>query len=294
MWLDWLVFCDYGLCVCPLMPLAIHGVAKSQTRLNWICLRMCYISYSAAAAAAAKSLQSCRTLCDPMDGNPPGSPVPEILQARTLEWVAISLSNAWKWKVKVKLLSRVWLLVKQVKLKDLLVQLSLLFIMLLLNKLLKRIVHVYCFWSLYSTSFISILAPATLSQDCHTKWSVLNLHLAWPMSRLWHRWFILRPWCSFLTRVPWCHTFLVLYLIRHLSFSSLLCSLLFIFLTSLYWRAQTSILLQCQRPGFDSWVGKIPLEKGTAIHSSILAWRISWTEEPGRLQSMGLQRVRHN
>ena len=53
-------------------------------------------------AAAAKSLQSCPTLCDPIDGSPPGSPVPWILQARTLEWVAISFSNAWKWKVKVK------------------------------------------------------------------------------------------------------------------------------------------------------------------------------------------------
>ena len=59
------------------------------------------------AAAAAKSLQSCPTLCDPTDGSPPGSPVPGILQARTLEWVAISFSSAWKWKVKVKSLSRV-------------------------------------------------------------------------------------------------------------------------------------------------------------------------------------------
>ena len=62
------------------------------------------------AAAAAKSLQSCLTLCNPMDGSPSGSPIPGILQARTLEWVAISFSNAWKWKVKVKSLSRVWLL----------------------------------------------------------------------------------------------------------------------------------------------------------------------------------------
>ena len=65
---------------------------------------------NAAAAAAAKSLQSCSTLCDPIDGSPPGSPVPGILQARTLEWVAVSFSNAGKWKVKVKSLSRVWLL----------------------------------------------------------------------------------------------------------------------------------------------------------------------------------------
>jgi len=59
------------------------------------------------AAAAAKLLQLCLTLCDPIDGGPPGSPVPGILQARTLEWVAISLSNAWKGKVKVKSLSHV-------------------------------------------------------------------------------------------------------------------------------------------------------------------------------------------
>ena len=63
------------------------------------------------AAAAAKSLQSCPTLCDPIDGSLPGSPVPGILQARTLEWVTISFSNAWKWKVKVKSLSHVQLLV---------------------------------------------------------------------------------------------------------------------------------------------------------------------------------------
>ena len=65
-----------------------------------------YINY-----AAAKSLQSCPTLCDPIDGSPPGSPIPGSLQARTLEWVAISFSNAWKWKVKLKSISRVQLLV---------------------------------------------------------------------------------------------------------------------------------------------------------------------------------------
>ena len=59
------------------------------------------------ATAAAKSLQWCPTLCKPIDGSPAGCPIPGILQARTLEWVAISFSNAWKWKVKVKALSRV-------------------------------------------------------------------------------------------------------------------------------------------------------------------------------------------
>ena len=63
-----------------------------------------------AAAAAAKSLQSCPTLCDPIDGSPPGSAVPGILQARTLEWVAISFSKAGKRKVNVKSLSRARLL----------------------------------------------------------------------------------------------------------------------------------------------------------------------------------------
>jgi len=63
------------------------------------------------AAATAKSLQSCPSPFDPIDGSPPVSPIPGILQARTLEWVAISFSNAGKWKVKVKSLSRVWLLV---------------------------------------------------------------------------------------------------------------------------------------------------------------------------------------
>ena len=62
------------------------------------------------AAAAAKSLQSCPTLCDPIDGSPPGSPIPRIHQARILEWVSISFSNAWKWKMKAKSLSHVWLL----------------------------------------------------------------------------------------------------------------------------------------------------------------------------------------
>ena len=69
-----------------------------------------YLSYMQSAAAAAKSLQSCPILCDPIDSRPPGSPVPGILQARTLEWAAISFSNVWKWKVKVNSLSRVRLL----------------------------------------------------------------------------------------------------------------------------------------------------------------------------------------
>ena len=71
-------------------------------------LIVCAASYHT-AATAAKLLQSCSNLCDPIDGSPPGSPVPGILQATTLEWVAISFSNAWKWKVKAKSLSLVLL-----------------------------------------------------------------------------------------------------------------------------------------------------------------------------------------
>ena len=78
---------------------------SQKVRHEWAELNLLY------PAAAAKSLQSCPTLCDAIDGSPPGSPVPGILQARTLEWVAISFSNAWKWKVRGKSLSRVRLLV---------------------------------------------------------------------------------------------------------------------------------------------------------------------------------------
>ena len=88
----------------------VHRVAKSRTRLSDFTFTFIFIiGYQIISAAAAKSLPSCPTLCDPIDGSSPGSPVPGILQARTLEWVAISFSNAWEWKVKVKLLSRVGL-----------------------------------------------------------------------------------------------------------------------------------------------------------------------------------------
>ena len=75
--------------------------------LHFIFMRLFSQKIGHAAATAAKSHQSCPTLCDPIDSSPPGSLVPGILQARTLEWVAISFSNAWKWKVKVKSLSLV-------------------------------------------------------------------------------------------------------------------------------------------------------------------------------------------
>ena len=83
-----------------------HLIVTKLFQLLMVNKDMCVRS----AAAAAKLLQSCPTLCDPIDGSPPGSPFPGILQERTLEWVAISFSNALKWKVKGKSLSHVWLL----------------------------------------------------------------------------------------------------------------------------------------------------------------------------------------
>ena len=91
-------------------PNSIHWKDDSSPVKWYETLVKNHLTILAAAAAAAKSLQSCLTLCDPTDGSLPGSPIPEILQARTLEWVAISFSNAWKWKGKVKSLSHVWLL----------------------------------------------------------------------------------------------------------------------------------------------------------------------------------------
>ena len=98
----------------PLKP-HIHNLTwnknRKQQQQKWKVQQSLYETLKKAAAdAAAKSLQSCPTLCNPIDGSPPGFPIPGILQARTVEWVAISFSNAWKWKVKVKSLSRVRLL----------------------------------------------------------------------------------------------------------------------------------------------------------------------------------------
>ena len=101
---------------CSLPDSSVVGILQARI-LEWVAISFSrgsswlrnWTQVSCIAAAAAKSLQLCPTLCDPIDGSPPGSPVPGILQARTLEWVAISFSNVWKWKVKVKSLSRVQL-----------------------------------------------------------------------------------------------------------------------------------------------------------------------------------------
>ena len=93
-----------------MMPASVKNNKQGNFTWWWRHFELLLYRVTPAAATAAKSLQSCPTLCDPIDGSPPGSSVPGILQARILEWVAISFSNAWKWKVKVKSLSRVRLL----------------------------------------------------------------------------------------------------------------------------------------------------------------------------------------
>ena len=86
------------------------GLLRWRQILHWLSHPVVVNTGGIIAATAAKSLQSYPTLCDPINGSPPGSPIPGILQKRTLEWVSISFSNAWKWKVKVKSFSRVRLL----------------------------------------------------------------------------------------------------------------------------------------------------------------------------------------
>ena len=95
-----LVGCLYNCYVSLMNPLLYHYIMNFFVSHENFCLKVYFIWSKYAMLCYAKSLQSCPTLCDPIDGSLPGSPVPGILQVRTLEWVAISFSNAWKWKVK--------------------------------------------------------------------------------------------------------------------------------------------------------------------------------------------------
>ena len=103
------VYIYIGVCVCACVYVYIVYILIIHT-IYTVCVYIYTHIVYMNAPAAAKSLQSCPTLCDPRDGSPPGSPVPGILQARTLLWVAIAFSHGWKWKVRVKSLSRVRLL----------------------------------------------------------------------------------------------------------------------------------------------------------------------------------------
>ena len=94
--------CKY-IAICLLVQFLFLGIQKMVNNWNENRFEICKLEIT----TTTKSLQSCPTLCDPADGSPPGSTIPGSLQARTLEWVSISFSNAWKWNVKVKSLSRV-------------------------------------------------------------------------------------------------------------------------------------------------------------------------------------------
>ena len=225
------------------------------------------------SVAAAKSLQSCLTLCDPIDGRPPGSPVPGILQARTLEWVAISFSNAWKWKVKVKSLSRVrpqWPHGLQ------------------LSRLLRpwdfpgkstpiqyfrqivylvRVCPMLWLWLTYTKEHIFVFlirnSNVTMSPVCR---------LAKAGNPVWN--ICLRSRTRLMK-------------LLHSEYSILLSTLQ----SDLWWdrwSEWTQVLAFFER----RWE---PLaEKEMATHSSVLAWRIPGTGEPGGLPSMGSHRVGHD
>ena len=179
-------------------------------------------------AAAAKSLQLWPTLCDPIDGSPPDSPVPGILQARTLEWFAISFSNAWKWKVKVKSLSRVrpsatpWTAAYQAP----------------LSMGFSR----QEYWS-----GVPSPSPKQYIYMCVCMYIYIYIHT--------HR-------C----------TWYVSYTISFMNLSK-----------SIYRASQVALVVK-----------DLPAREGDGTHSSTLAWRIPWTEEPGALQSMGSRRVGHD
>ena len=109
--LDWAGLLKNARCFLFSAPLKSEERENFSGLLLWLALATLNSFWSitacCVAAAAAKSLQSCPPLCDPIDGSPPGTPVPGILQARTLQWVALSFCNAWKWNVKGKSFSRV-------------------------------------------------------------------------------------------------------------------------------------------------------------------------------------------
>ena len=206
---------------------------------------------------AAKSLQSCLTLCDPIDGSPPGSPVPGILQARILEWVAISFSNVWKWKVKGKSLSRVQLLVTP-----------------------------------WTTAYQALLSMGFSRQEY---WS--GVPSPSPSSS---------PYSFLKEQLHLFKDRSILFLTLTITISFLSCQMNntrnIIGRDYEYcWASQVALVLK--NPPTNAAdrrdVGSIPGSGkshggGMATHSSILAWRIPWTEEPGGLQSMGLQIVGHD
>ena len=213
------------------------------------------------AAAATESLQSCSTLCDPIDGSPPGSPIPGILQARTLQWVAISFSNAWKWKVKVKSLSCVRLL---------------------------------------ATSWTAAhQAPPSVGFSRQEHWS--GVPLPSPRKTECHRVDAFKLWCWRLLRVPWTarksNQSILKEISPEYSLEGLMLKLKFQYFGHLMRRAdsleKTLKKLRAGEGGDRGWDGWIvSLSQWTWGWANPRKW---WrTGKPGVLQSTRSQRARHN
>ena len=198
-----------------------------------------------AAAAAAKSLQLCLTLCDPIDSSLQGSSVPRILQARILQWVAISFSNTWKWKVKVKSLSCV---------------------------------------QLYATPWTAAYqAPLSMGVSRQEYWSGLPLpspirlptsHICW--------------WIEFTcTELLWKHPAHRKHCLNvcHYYYKHLIQVTIILGFPVAEWVSNPLATEEIQEMWVWSLVQKDPLKEKMATHSFILAWKIPWTEEPGRVQS---------
>ena len=229
----------------------------------------------------AKSLQLCPTLCDPIDGSPPGPPVPGILQARTLEWVAISFSNAWKWKVKVKSLSRIRLLAtpwtaayqappsmgfsrREYWSGVPLPSPPVLYSRTLLFNTIDR--------EAWRAAVRGVAKSQTRLRDNWTDWYTIDIHLV----QFFH--YHKLPFPEHPLHISIC-TSLIKY---------------FYFMLGGFPRSSVKNLHVMQEIQVWSLGWEDPLEKKMAPHSSTLAWKIPWTEEPGGLQSMGSQRVTHD
>ena len=247
-------------------------------RILWTVLKQMFSWFFLVIVPTAKSLQSCPTLCDPRDGSPPGSPAPEILQARTLEWVAISFSNAWKWKVKVKSLSRVqflatpWTAAHQAP-------------------------PPMGFSRQEYWSGVPLPSPPQLkTKTYHAEWKVFAEESIYDtISKVWKCDKPIQSWygyiCIYTELMPadvqmtrTCREWRLGHVVDH--WPSVLTGLSHVPLSlSIFSIIHGYILFSFH---FHA------LEKEMATYSSILAWRIPGTEEPSGLPSMGSHRVGHN
>ena len=295
-----------------------HILSTSQSTTSWY-----YHLRGCCYCAAAKSHQSGLTLCNLIDGSPTGSSVPGILQARTLEWVAISFSNAWKWKVKVKSLSHVWLLATRWTVAYQ-APLSMGFsrqeywsgLPLPSPTLGVRSQQMSVGTLKYSTNIQTVAMPLpghltsghalARSQISQVHSCLFLQHLsnssqlsAWPCLLLLPT---LRCALQHNLTASGDRTFQLPSLLGAFTHAGPLMEMpsLFFSLANTYFSLASFVtqmvknLPTMQETRVWSLGQEDLLEKGMATHSSIIAWKIPWREELGGLQSMGSQRVRHN